>query len=119
MLTGVNASFTSVVPTKPFQPNAGTWGAFQLVARFSELNIDNAAFDGFSDPTTSARSATAWSVGFNWWLNQNVRLLTSFSHTTFQGGGEVNPYIPSATSAPATVTHQDESIFFTRIQVAF
>jgi hypothetical protein len=48
-----------------------------------------------------------------------VRVLTSFSHTTFQGGGAVNPYIPSTTTAPATVTHQDENTLFTRIQIAF
>ena len=119
VLTGERASFNGLTPVNPFQPHAGGWGAFQLVARFSELNIDNAAFNGFSDPTTSARSATAWSVGLNWWLNRNVRVLTSFSHTTFQGGGEVNPFIPSTTTAPATVTHQDENAFFTRIQIAF
>jgi len=119
VLTGESATFNELIPAKPFQPHAGDWGAFQLVARFSQLNIDNEAFNGFSDPTTSARSATAWSVGLNWWLNRNVRVLTSFSHTTFQGGGEVNPFIPSTTTAPATVTHQDENVLFTRIQVAF
>jgi len=119
VLTGEKASFNGLTPANPFDPHAGSWGALQLVARFSELNIDNAAFNSFSDPTTSARSAAAWSVGLNWWLNRNVRVLTSFSHTTFQGGGEVNPYIPSTTTAPATVTHQDENILFTRIQVAF
>jgi phosphate-selective porin OprO/OprP len=119
VLTGEKASFTSLTPDHPFDPHAGRWGALQLVARYSELNIDNAAFNSFSDPTTSARSAAAWSVGLNWWLNRNVRVLTSFSHTTFQGGGAVNPYIPSTTTAPATVTHQDENTLFTRIQIAF
>jgi len=119
VLTGEKASFTGLTPANPFDPHEGSWGALQLVARFSELNIDSAAFNSFSDPTTSARSAAAWSVGINWWLNRNVRVLTSFSHTTFQGGGEVNPFIPSTTTAPATVTHQDENILFTRIQLAF
>jgi phosphate-selective porin OprO/OprP len=119
VLTGEKASFTGLTPAQPFAPRAGRWGALQLVARLSGLRIDKAAFNGFSDPTTSARSAAAWSVGLNWWLNRNVRVLTSFSHTTFQGGGEVNPYIPSTTTPPATITHQDENIVFSRIQVAF
>jgi phosphate-selective porin OprO/OprP len=119
VLTGEKASFTGLTPAHPFDPHAGQWGALQLVARFSELNIDNAAFNSFSDPATSARSATAWSVGLNWWLNRNVRVLTSFSQTTFQGGGGVNAGIPSTLTAPATVSHQDESVLFTRIQIAF
>jgi len=119
VLTGEKASFTGLTPANPFDPHAGRWGALQLVVRYSELNIDNAAFNSFSNPTTSARSASAWSVGLNWWLNRNVRVMTSFSRTTFQGGGQVNPYIPYTTTAPATVTHQNENIFFTRMQIAF
>ena len=38
---------------------------------------------------------------------------TSFSQTHFKGGGG------AGTSAPATVTRQDENVLFTRIQLAF
>ena len=38
---------------------------------------------------------------------------TSFSHTTFNGGGG------AGTSAPATVTRKPENVLFTRIQLAF
>jgi phosphate-selective porin OprO/OprP len=119
VLTGEKASFTGLTPDHPFNARNGQWGAWQLVARYSALDIDNAAFNSFSDPATSARSAAGWSVGINWWLNRNVRMLTSFSHTTFQGGGGVNQYVPSTTSAPATVTAQDENALFTRIQIVF
>jgi phosphate-selective porin OprO/OprP len=119
MLTGEKASFAGLTPARPFDPRAGRWGAWQLVARYSRLNLDNASFDSFSDPTTSARSARAWSVGINWCLNANVRVLTSFSHTVFQGGGGVNEFIPGTLTAPATVTAQDENTLFTRVQVAF
>jgi len=119
MLTGEDASFNGITPTHPFDLRTGHWGAWQLVARYSELDIDSRAFNSFSDPATSARSATALSVGLNWWLNRNVRILTSFSHTIFQGGGGVNPYIPSTLTPPATVSHQDEFILFTRVQIAF
>jgi phosphate-selective porin OprO/OprP len=119
VMTGENASFDGLTPAHPFNPRAGQWGAWQWVARYSELNIDSRAFDSFSDPATSARSAAAWSVGLNWWLNRNVRVLTSFSHTVFQGGGGENPNIPGTLAAPATVSHQDEMVLFTRVQVAF
>jgi phosphate-selective porin OprO/OprP len=113
VLTGEDFNFSGgVIPRKSFSPANGGWGAFQLVARYSELDIDNDAFDGFSDPTRSASNAQEVSVGLNWWLNRNVRVGTSFSHTTFDGGG-------SGTSAPGVVTANPENVFFTRVQLAF
>jgi phosphate-selective porin OprO/OprP len=114
VLTGEDAAFAGgVIPRRPFKPAEGGWGALQLVARYQELSIDPTAFPLFSDPKTSARSAAGWSVGLNWYLNRNVLVKTSFSHTTFEGGGG------AGTSAPATVTQKPESVLFTRIQLAF
>jgi phosphate-selective porin OprO/OprP len=119
VLTGEAASFGAVAPHHPFDPRAGQWGAWQLVARYSALDIDNNTFGSFANPATSARSAAAWSAGLNWWLNRNVRVLTSFSHTAFQGGGGVNLEDPTTLTPPATVTHQAENVLFTRVQLAF
>lgn len=119
VLTGENASFNAITPNHPFDLRDGQWGAWQLVARFSELDIDKKAFKGFSDPATSAQNAIGWTVGLNWWLNANVRWMVSYSHTTFHGGGGVNYLVPSTTTAPATVSHQDEDVLFTRFQLAF
>jgi phosphate-selective porin OprO/OprP len=82
------------------------------LARYGELDVDRAAFPIFASPAANARAAEAFSIGVNWWLNQNVRLLTSFSHTTFEGGG-------TGTSATGLVTHQPENVIFTRVQLAF
>jgi len=112
VLTGENASFASVTPLHPFDPHNGQWGALQVVARYAELDIDNAAFPVFSNPLTSASAAQAWSAGLNWYLNKNIRVNASFSHTTFTGGGV-------GTTGPAFVTRQPENAFFTRIQLAF
>lgn len=119
VLTGETASFNGLIPAHPFDPHSGHWGAWQLVARYSELDLDDNTFNGFSNPATSARSAASWSAGLNWWLNRNVRVLTSFSHTTFQGGGQMNLLDPSTLTAPGTITHQDENVLFTRVQIAF
>ena len=113
VLTGENASYSGVTPRHPFDPRNGNWGAFQVVARYSELDIDNAAFPLFSNPDTSATSAHAWSLGLNWYLNKNVLLKASYTRTTFEGGGGVG------TTAPAIVTRQPEEVFFTRLQLAF
>jgi phosphate-selective porin OprO and OprP len=113
VLTGENASFTGVTPLHPFDPRKGQWGAWQLVARYSELDIDNDAFPVFSNPGTSASAAQAWSAGLNWYLNKNIRMDASYSRTTFTGGGG------AGTTAPAVTTRQPESVFFTRFQLAF
>jgi phosphate-selective porin OprO/OprP len=94
-------------------PWHGSQGALRFVARYMGLDVDPAAFPLFSNPATSARSATAWSVGLTWFLNRNVSMNLDFSHTWFNGGGG-----PGFT-APATVTREDENVLFTRIQLAF
>jgi phosphate-selective porin OprO and OprP len=113
VLTGEDATYGGLVPRRPFSPARGNWGAWQIVARFSELDVDPAAFPLFADPTLSARSAKEWSVGLNWFLNRNVRVNASFAHTTFDGGGG------RGTTAPANVTRQPENVLFTRVQLAF
>jgi len=113
VLTGEDASFTGVIPRHSFNPRQGGWGAWQLAVRYSQLDIDPAAFPLYANPRTSAQSAREWSVGLNWYLNRNVRLGTSFAHTEFEGGGGIGA------SAPATVTRKDENVLFTRLQLAF
>lgn len=113
VLTGEDATFAGVTPRRPFDPRNGAWGAWQLVARYAELNIDSSAFPVFSNPGTSASAAQAWSLGLNWYLNRNVRVDASYSHTTFTGGGG------TGTSAPSSVTQHPENVFFTRIQLGF
>jgi phosphate-selective porin OprO/OprP len=113
MLTGEDATYGPVAPHRPFNLREGGWGAFQLAGRYSELNIDHAAFPVFADPTSSASSAYEWSVGLNWYLNRNVRVDFSYSQTRFEGGGG------AGSSPPATVTQKPEKVLFTRMQLAF
>jgi phosphate-selective porin OprO/OprP len=109
ILTGESASYQGgVIPRHPFNPADGGWGAFQIVGRFAQLNVDHDAFPIFANPATSASGATAWAAGLNWYLNRNIRANVSFSHTWFAGSASANP-----------VTAQDENVLFTRLQLAF
>ncbi len=120
VLTGERASFTGITPSRPFSLSGGGWGAWQLVGRYGQLDIDDGAFQGFANPATSASQATSWSVGVNWWLNRNVRLLTSFTHSSFEGGGAPASVLdPSTFLPPSTVTRRDENALMTRIQLGF
>ena len=61
----------------------------------------------FADPSVQAREATAWTLGVNWYLTQNVAWYLDYTKTRFDGG------------AAAGGDRADESAFFTRFQVAF
>lgn len=112
VLTGEDASFNGIIPKHPFDLAAGHWGAFQIAARYAELDVDKAAFPLFANPASSASTAQAWSVGLNWYLNRNIRVDASYSRTEFTGGG-------AGTSTPGIVTRQPEQVFFTRLQLGF
>lgn len=113
VLTGEDATFTGVTPRNAFDPRSGKWGAFQVVGRIAELDIDDATFPLYANPLASATAAHSWSAGLNWFLNKNVALKTSYSRTTFDGGGG------AGVTAPAAVIRQPEQVFFTRMQLSF
>lgn len=107
VLTGENASYRGVTPARPFAPGRDGWGAWELVARYGRLEVDDAAFPLFADPAASARQAQAWVAGVNWYLNSNLKLVVNYLHTGFEGG------------AAGGADRADEKAVFTRLQVAF
>lgn len=114
VLTGEDASYSGVTPKHDFDPRNGHWGAFQVVGRYAELNIDQAAFPYFSNPNLSASGAQSWAAGLNWYLNRNIRANVSYSYTTFTGGNN-----GTATTPPGSVSDHPEQVFFTRLQLSF
>ena len=107
VLTGEDASFRGVNPKKPFSLTDNQWGAWEVIARISHLDIDDQAFPTFSDPSRSASEANAFAVGLNWYANRNIRTSLNYVHTDFKGGDQ------------GTVTREDENAILTRLQVAF
>ena len=110
VIAGGSPSYRGVAPKKNFDPKAKTWGAFELVGRYSELDVDDDAFPLFASPTSSASSAKAWSVGLNWYLNRSVRFMFDLAQTRFEGG---------AVSGPGVGDRPDEKVVFSRFQVNF
>jgi phosphate-selective porin OprO/OprP len=76
-----------VVPRYAFDPRNGKWGAFEVAGRFSSLMIDHDAFPVFANPLTSVEEAKAWTLGINWYLNKNLKFMTHFEQTFYDGGG--------------------------------
>lgn len=118
LLTGEDASYNGVQPLHPFNPLTGDWGAWQIVGRFAQLDVDKSVFtaDGnnvFASSAKSASGAQAWSVGLNWYLNRNIRANLSYSRTIFSG------YTGASPANPPAVAAQPESVIFSRVQLAF
>ncbi|HEU4655262.1 MAG TPA: porin, partial [Steroidobacteraceae bacterium] len=88
-----------------------TWGAFEFVGRYHQLDVDDDAFTGgtnsFANPDTSASRARAWGVGVNWYLNQNFKWAVNYDVTRFEGG------------APGGIDRSDEKAIFTRFALSF
>jgi phosphate-selective porin OprO and OprP len=85
VLTGEDATFNGVKPAKPADPFNGQWGAWQIAARVTELDVDDAAFPVFSNPGNSASRARSYGGGVNWYLNSMVRISTDYNYTVFHG----------------------------------
>ena len=90
VLTGEDASFTGVKPAHNFNPKAGDWGAFELAARYSQLDIDPKTFPTFANPATSAKKAQEFMGGVNWYFNPAVKINLDAAFTTFDGGNTGN-----------------------------
>jgi phosphate-selective porin OprO/OprP len=127
LLTGEDAGFTNPKVKNKFNPEGGGWGAWELVARYSELNIDNAAFaalnpayvtsgvarsgNSYADPRVSASSAKAWATGLNWYPNNIVKLTLDYEHTSFDGGYTIDNI--------HVINRPSEDVVLGRVQLAF
>ncbi|HYD85588.1 MAG TPA: porin [Opitutus sp.] len=113
VLTGENSSYSGVVPKSDFNLSAGTWGAFEVVARVAQLDVDDAAFPVFASPATSANEASSFGVGLNWYLSKAAMLKLDYYQTDFG----FNAVAPAVSNTP--FLRQDEQTFITRFQIGF
>ncbi|HKE93069.1 MAG TPA: porin [Povalibacter sp.] len=110
-LTGEEAAFKGFTPNTTFNLEKGTWGAFEVVARYNQLSIDEAAFAGgalsYVDPATSPSKATEVAVGLNWYFNQNFKWQVDYAQVSYEGG------------APNGGDRGDSKVVLTRFAVGF
>jgi phosphate-selective porin OprO/OprP len=120
-ITGEDESLKGIKPANVFDPGKGTWGAWELVARTSQLSFDRAAFEingalannsnNFADPTKSVRTANDVGLGVNWYPNKIVRVSLDYDHTSFKWGG--------GGTATSPLDRPDENVLIGRVQAAF
>ena len=109
VLTGEDNTFGSVKPIQNFSPLDGKWGAWQLAARWTEIDIDKSTFD-IIDPSKAANHATAWTLGVNWYLNAYALIRADYEQVSFDGG---------AGTIRKVADRPTEQVFATRFQLSF
>ena len=78
-----NAAFAEIKPRRPYG-NDGGWGAWEVAARYSHLDLNNANIKG-----GELRDLT---FGLNWYLNNNMRIMWNYVRADLVRGGDANIY---------------------------
>jgi phosphate-selective porin OprO/OprP len=112
VLTGENSSYNGVVPAADFSLSKGTWGAFEVAARYANLKLDNSAYPLFANPITNINESNGIGLGLNWYLSKAVRFTFDYYHTEFKRFAT-----PTPTTNP--ILKNDENTFISRFQIAF
>ena len=105
VLTGDATSDRGVRPRNGFDPTRGTWGALQLLARYTELNVDDDVFTAGLAAAGAADKAKSFTVGLNWYPATVFKYYLTYERTGFEGG-----------TAPARA---DENVILFRVQLGF
>lgn len=107
-LTGEDQSYSSNTPANHFEIGKPGWGAWEVAARYQELDIDDDAFVGgsnsFANPATAASKARSIGVALNWYLNQNLRWILEYDQTRFTGGAGTGTAIANRATENAVLT---------------
>lgn len=111
LLTGEDSAYGWIKPYRPFDPRHGTWGAWEVAARISNVAADTRQFQlGFASPNVSAQTATEFALGINWYLNANIKWQFDYANTYFDGG---------AGTAAVPKDRPNESVFESQLQIVF
>jgi phosphate-selective porin OprO/OprP len=113
VLTGEDSSYAGVVPATNFDLSAGTWGAFEVVARTANLKIDDKTFPAFASAASNANEVRTFGLGFNWYLTKTVTFKIDYYRARFG----FNATAPATSSA--LILRQDENAFISRFQLSF
>lgn len=109
-VTGEDEGYRVAVPKQPFVPGGPGWGSLELTARIAALAFDADAFDGgansYANPVGNAARARAWTLGANWGLTQNFKLLLNYERTDF-------------TAAAGFAAPPAEKLLLTRFQLQY
>ena len=64
--------FKGLVPASEFAPARGSWGAFELAAKYSTIDLSDADILGGTEDTITG--------ALNWYLHRNMRMMFDWTH---------------------------------------
>ena len=119
----VTSGFDSPRPAKPFDPKKGQWGAVELAARYSNLDLNYLPGQAGAAATASGvrgGEQNILSLGVNWYLNPVVSISGTYRNVEVRRlspGGSA--FVSGSTPAAGTQVGQDLDIWSLRTQYAF
>jgi len=81
-------SFSRVSPNDPFHYDDGGPGAWELTARYSTLDFD----DGDLFESSDGGEVSNFTIGLNWYLNPNTRVMVNYVVSDADGIGDVSVF---------------------------
>ncbi len=70
---GSDGEFKRLKPARPFSLSNGSWGAWEVAARYDEVDLE--------DDNVFGGDGKRISLALNWYLNDNMRLMANYSRT--------------------------------------
>jgi phosphate-selective porin OprO/OprP len=114
-----SAAYFRIVPKNPFSLSHGGWGAWELAARVSYVDLDSNFQDGValshSPAAVDGGIQRAYSLGLNWYPNDLIRFLLDYSHVDYS---KVNGTAVTGAPLGAAVGASFDAVSF-RAQVAY
>lgn len=111
-----NGNADRLKPKANFEPGGG-WGAIELLARYDTLDLTDLDFQSIGGRAVG-RKAETWTLGANWYLNPNLKLVANYIRFRGENSPLVFPAIPAAALNGPTSTAKGD-IIGTRLQVDF
>jgi phosphate-selective porin OprO/OprP len=91
MLTGerrkyntATAAFDAPSVSKPFDPANKAWGAWELAARYSTLDLNYAELSPVAANRVRGGQQDIWSLGVNWFPNPAVKFMLDYSQVSIE-----------------------------------
>jgi phosphate-selective porin OprO/OprP len=81
----VAGAYSGIVPDRPFSLAKGDPGAWEIAARYSHINLNDLFTVGVPVALTNGVAGgeqNIYTVGLNWYLNRNVRIMVNYLHGT-------------------------------------
>jgi phosphate-selective porin OprO/OprP len=110
-----SGAYSGIVPTNPLSLSAGGWGAWEIAARYSRVDLNDLFTPGISTAVTNGVAGGVqeiYTLGLNWYPNRNVRFMLDYLH------GKVDKFTGTALPLGSDIGAHFNALAM-RTQVAF